>query len=225
MAAFGELVLVLGDLHIPERANAIPENFKKMLVPNKMQHVICTGNIGREQYHELRALAPNVHVVRGDFDNTPHHPVTNTSEAPLLSFPEVAVVKVGEFKIGVVHGHQLLPSAVSLDARARMRRKLGVDVLVTGHTHQNEVVLEDGCYHINPGSITGAYSATTPDVTPSFVLLAVQGAKLVCYVYELSQDGEVEVSKTEFSKPVPVAAASSPAAGANNPALLQSLLS
>jgi hypothetical protein len=29
MGSFGELVLVLGDLHIPGRANVIPENFKR----------------------------------------------------------------------------------------------------------------------------------------------------------------------------------------------------
>ena len=29
MASFGELVLVLGDLHIPQRANMIPEKFKR----------------------------------------------------------------------------------------------------------------------------------------------------------------------------------------------------
>jgi hypothetical protein len=29
MANFGELVLVLGDIHIPERVNAIPEKFKR----------------------------------------------------------------------------------------------------------------------------------------------------------------------------------------------------
>jgi vacuolar protein sorting-associated protein 29 len=49
------------------------------------------------------------------------------------------------------------------------------------------------------GSITGAYTALTPDVVPSFVLLSVLGSKVVCYVYELIK-GEVEVSKTEFSK-------------------------
>ena len=34
---------------------------------------------------------------------------------------------------------------------------------------------------------------------PSFILLAVQGAKCVTYVYELHGD-QVEVSKSEFSK-------------------------
>ena len=31
MGGFGELVLVLGDLHVPGRANAIPENFKRQV--------------------------------------------------------------------------------------------------------------------------------------------------------------------------------------------------
>ena len=65
------------------------------------------------------------------------------------------------------------------------------------------------------GSITGAYSSLTEKITPSFILLAVQDIKVVCYVYELV-NGEVEVSKTEFTKPKAETA---------NPALLQSLLS
>ena len=46
MSAFGELVLVIGDFHLPMRAVDIPDKFKELLVPGKIQHVICTGNIG-----------------------------------------------------------------------------------------------------------------------------------------------------------------------------------
>jgi vacuolar protein sorting-associated protein 29 len=216
MSNFGELVLVLGDLHIPERAHAIPENFKRMLVPNKMKHVICTGNISREQYSELCNLAPNVHVVRGDFDNDDS-----------LTFPESIVVQVGQFRVGLIHGHQLLPFQ-SHDAKARMRRKMNVDIFVSGHTHKNEVTLQDDYYFINPGSITGAYSSLTPigeETIPSFILLAIQDAKLVCYVYEL-KDGEVEVSKTEFTKTTPsLSAGVPPGPTTNQSSLMQSLLS
>jgi predicted phosphodiesterase len=39
-------------------------------VPNKIQHVLCTGNmVTKEQFEDLRALAPNVHVVAGDADH------------------------------------------------------------------------------------------------------------------------------------------------------------
>jgi vacuolar protein sorting-associated protein 29 len=70
------------------------------------------------------------------------------------------------------------------------------------------------------GSITGAFSPLTEDVTPSFVLLAVQDTKIVCYVYELTSKGEVDVSKTEFTKQQLQQFASPP----TNPALLESLL-
>lgn len=52
-------------------------------------------------------------------------------------------------------------------------------------------------YH--QGSITGASTVLTEEVVPSFILLAVQDTKVVCYVYELVND-EVSVSKTEFVK-------------------------
>lgn len=71
------------------------------------------------------------------------------------------------------------------------------------------------------GSITGAYNAVQDDVTPSFILLAVQENKLVCYVYELNSDDsngeEVVVSKKEYTK--------SRSKETGNPALLASLLS
>ncbi|CAN0327318.1 unnamed protein product, partial [Phaeothamnion confervicola] len=145
-ADFGELVLVVGDMHIPHRSAGIPEKFQRMLVPNKMQHVLCTGNlVTKEQYDELRMLAPSVHVVRGDFDDA-------------AAFPESKVVQVGQFRIGLMHGHQIVPwgDPAALDMA---QRQLGVDILVTGHTHRNEVSEHGGRWFINPGSITGAYSA------------------------------------------------------------------
>lgn len=42
-------------------------------------------------------------------------------------------------------------------------------------------------------------STLTTEVTPSFILLAIQGVKVVTYVYELHGD-QVDVSKSEFSK-------------------------
>jgi vacuolar protein sorting-associated protein 29 len=210
MSNFGELCLILGDLHIPQRSSKIPAAFKRMLVPNKMQHVICTGNLSAADYDELRDLAPNVHVVAGDYDNDGS-----------LVFPETRVIQVGAFRIGVIHGHQILPWN-SHDALARMRRKLNVDILVSGHTHKNEVTVHEGSYYfINPGSITGAYSSLSGTATPSFVLLAVQDTKITCYVYELGENGEVDVSKTEFTK----TAVENPASvSTTNPALLESLL-
>lgn len=157
MSDFGELALVVGDFHIPHRAAGIPEKFQRMLVPNKMQRknrqlitnlivsdVLCTGNlVTKEQYDELRGLAPNVHVVRGAFDDN-------------SDFPDSKVIQIGQFRIGLINGHQMVPwgDAHSL---AIVQRQLDVDILITGHTHRNEVNEYEGKWFINPGSITGAY--------------------------------------------------------------------
>ena len=142
MTSFGELVLVLGDLHIPQRASKIPAPFKRMLVPNRMQHVICTGNLSNEQFEEVRALAPNLHMVAGDCDDDP--------SSGLVVFPETRVLQVGAFRIGVIHGHQIIPWD-NQEGLARMRRKLNVDILITGHTHKNDVtVTDEGYCYINP---------------------------------------------------------------------------
>eukprot|EP01016_Furgasonia_blochmanni_P048403 TRINITY_DN71_c0_g1_i2.p5 TRINITY_DN71_c0_g1~~TRINITY_DN71_c0_g1_i2.p5 ORF type:complete len:122 (-),score=36.89 TRINITY_DN71_c0_g1_i2:612-977(-) len=68
-AKFGELALVIGDFHIPSRAIDIPEEFKELLVPNKVQNVLCTGNVGsRETLDWLKSLSSNFQIVKGDFD-------------------------------------------------------------------------------------------------------------------------------------------------------------
>jgi len=39
------------------------------LVPGKIQHILCTGNLcTKDSYDYLKTLASDVHVVRGDFD-------------------------------------------------------------------------------------------------------------------------------------------------------------
>ena len=137
------------------------------------------------QFDEFRGLAQSFHIVRGDFDEN-------------ANFPETKVVQIGQFRIGLIHGHQVVPWGDPL-ALAQIQRQLDVDILVTGHTHKNEVNEYEGKWFINPGSVTGAYSSLDSDVIPSFILLAVQGNKVVTYVYELKND-KVEVSKSEFQK-------------------------
>ena len=39
------LVLCIGDFHIPHRATDIPPKFKALLVPGKIHHILCPGNL------------------------------------------------------------------------------------------------------------------------------------------------------------------------------------
>uniref|UniRef100_A0A670JUT5 Vacuolar protein sorting-associated protein 29 n=1 Tax=Podarcis muralis TaxID=64176 RepID=A0A670JUT5_PODMU len=141
-----QLVLVIGDLHIPHRCNALPAKFRKLLVPGKIQHILCTGNLcTKETYDYLRTLAGDVHVVRGDFDEG-------------TSYPLQKIILVGPFRIGLIHGHQVIPWG-DLNSLAILRRQLDVDILISGHTHKFEALEHENKLYINPGSATGAYNA------------------------------------------------------------------
>ncbi|KAG5618185.1 hypothetical protein H5410_018009 [Solanum commersonii] len=121
------LVLALGDLHIPHRAADLPAKFKSMLVPGKIQHVICTGNLcikrawlhclsmleatplttvfypvylerklemQIEVHDYLKTLCPDLHITRGEYDEDTRYPETKT-------------LTIGQFKLGLCHGHQV----------------------------------------------------------------------------------------------------------------------
>ena len=182
-----ELVLVVGDMFVPQRAPDISEQFKSILIPNKLQHVLSLGNIGsRESNDWLKSLSNDFHQVKGDFDEG--------------DIPEKKVVQIGEFKIGMVHGHQVLPWG-DPEALSNVQRELGCDILLSAHTHQIDVRAKEGKFFINPGSISGAFSHLMPDPTPSFVLMVLQGEDAIVYLYVLNDKKQkFEVSKLEFSK-------------------------
>ncbi|KNC96434.1 MJ0936 family phosphodiesterase [Spizellomyces punctatus DAOM BR117] len=212
------LVLIIGDFHIPHRAIDLPSKFKRLLVPGKIQQIICTGNLtSRETLDYLRTVASDILLVKGDMDES------LTPTAPLSR-----VVTHGPLRIGVVHGHQVIPWG---DARTLgiMAREMDVDILVSGHTHRFEAFEHEGRFFVNPGSATGAFECVTTgptlaaaattgeggavggsisnttaatggtETTASFVLMDIQGAAVVMYVYQLI-NGEVRVEKLDYTK-------------------------
>ena len=120
-----------------------------------MQHIICTGNIGStEEYERLRQLvggsSANVHCVAGEYDKISNSGIGETPTGQ-LSFPETKIVQLGQFCVGVIGGHQLVPWG-DLSALAMVRRKLNVDILVCGQRRKEGVVEYEGGYYIFPVS-------------------------------------------------------------------------
>ncbi|KAH7049473.1 Metallo-dependent phosphatase [Auriculariales sp. MPI-PUGE-AT-0066] len=99
------LVLVIGDLHIPDRIHDLPAKFKKLLVPGKIQQIICTGQC-RMPGRECRARGLRRRGV-----------------------PVLAHIQHTPIRVGVIHGHQSVPMG-DLDALAAVARQMDVDVLV-----------------------------------------------------------------------------------------------
>ncbi|XP_058515675.1 vacuolar protein sorting-associated protein 29-like [Ochotona princeps] len=185
---FGELVLLIGDFHVPHRAVDLPPCFRELLQTDKIRHVLCTGNVGSAEVLEsLRVISSSVHVVKGDCDAA-------------FDFPEYKVLQFGQLKVGLIHGHQIVPWGDG-GALLHWQRKLDCDILVYGHLHRDSVIELDRKFFVNPGSATGAYQPWLAEKTPSFMLMAVQGASVVLYVYE-EKNGKAEVVMSEFKKDV-----------------------
>jgi vacuolar protein sorting-associated protein 29 len=138
-----------------------------------------------EWLENLASAKSQMHAVRGDFDE-------------MATLPETKVVQIGNFRFGLIHGHQVVPWG-DLEALAAVQRQLDVDILISGHTHQNYIETYDGKYFINPGSATGAYSCMNSQPKPSFMLIAVQGDEIVAFIYELIND-EINVQRIEIAK-------------------------
>ena len=182
-----EIVLLVGDMLVPQRICDISEQFKSLLTPNKINHVLCLGNMGSsEQYEWLKSLCNNFYCVKGDFDFDE-------------SLPEKKCVQIGEFKIGIIHGHQIIPSG-DIDSLGNVQRELGCNILVSGYTHQLSIKAKDNALFVNPGSISGAFSPSIEDNSPSFILLALQGEIAILYLYILNNETKkFEVRKIEYT--------------------------
>ena len=182
-----ELVLVVGDMFIPQRSPDITEQFKSILTPNKVQHVLCLGNIGnKESYDWLKSLSNDFHTVKGDFNEG--------------DIPDQKCVQIGDFNIGLIHGHQVLPWG-DLESLANIQRSLGCDILLSGHTHKTSIKVKENKLYINPGSISGAFSPLIEDTIPSFILMILQGEEAIIYLYSLNdKNKKFEVSKFEYTK-------------------------
>ncbi|KAK8943912.1 Vacuolar protein sorting-associated protein 29 [Platanthera guangdongensis] len=195
------LVLALGDLHIPHRAADLPAKFKSMLVPGKIHHILCTDGTG-------------IHSSWADRTEPDRNWVEPASDT-MLALALGSHLSYDNRPRPLIHLHRRLPSPLSdhprlaqvvpwgdLDSLAMLQRKLDVDILITGHTHQFKAYKHEGGVVINPGSATGAYSSISYDVNPSFVLMDIDGLHVVLYVYELI-DGEVKVDRIDFKKSSP----------------------
>jgi len=189
-----ELILIMGDVHIPNRIDQIPIEIKTILEKNKSKftRILCTGNFGNiETYEWFKSLLSPGHdfnCVKNDFQETN------------LSFPEFLTIKSNDFKIGIINGYQIVPWG-DLTSLSSISKQLECDVLISGFTHVNGVYNFEGKWFINPGTISGAFSSLNNNPSPSFMLLFTVDDVAVLYLYELDvKNKNFEVKKIDLTK-------------------------
>lgn len=136
------LVGVTGDTHVPARARALPQALLDGLAACGL--ILHTGDfVSAAVADALAALAP-LEAVAGNND------------PPELQarFGRRRIVRVGPWRIGLVHGHEGRRRSGTVDRAAGAFLDEQVDVIVFGHSHLPHLERRGGVLLFNPGSPT-----------------------------------------------------------------------
>lgn len=174
------MIAVVSDSHIPRRAETIPEEFRKLLEESEL-NVHCGDLVTEEVKKELEQFGELV-AVKGNCD--------------LLQLPPSDTFERGDLEFGVYHGTGIQPRG-HLPTLVETAKKLEVDVLLTGHTHQQQAVEQDGKIILNPGSCTGVSGGSYSGGNPEMMTVGVNDGKIEVELIELVE-GEASSESREF---------------------------
>lgn len=141
---------VISDTHIPDRAKRIP---KEILVAFKdVDMVIHAGDMANlEALNQLRAVCAHIVAVIGNMDN----------EEVRNKYPIKQILKLGKFKIGIMHGSGAPAGLIQLLKEAFKADK--PDMIIFGHSHTPFNQRIGTALFFNPGSAsdksTSSYSS------------------------------------------------------------------
>ncbi len=132
---------VISDTHIPDRAGDIPveilEEFKNVDMIIHAGDLVDLGVLDK-----LKSICSNVKAVWGNMD----------PEGVRRKLPEKEVLKVGNYKIGVMHGYGM-PDKLT-DLLASHFKNDNVNLIIFGHSHSSLNEKRGGILFFNPGSPT-----------------------------------------------------------------------
>jgi len=169
--------LVIGDFHIPERANKIPEwiigILNKECGKEMFSAVLCTGDLtDKRAVEELARFGP-VKCVRGNMD--------------YLELPEKALVAAGNFQILLLHGTGISPRG-DIEKLNLVRKMENADIVVHGHTHRMgfDKIDDNGkvAIFVNPGTATGVWGGSSESTSQTFAIMEIENENIFIRFFE-----------------------------------------
>ncbi len=168
-------ILVIGDTHIPDRAEKIDDIILDHIESSKPYDIaVFTGDFTCSEVLEwFKGLGREAYYVRGNMDYLP--------------LPKTAVFTVANYRIGVHHGDGVYPRGDTRQLTV-IADRLGVEVLLSGHTHSPFIKTGGGgrVLHLNPGSLTGVWGGGGGSMKPSFMEVYIDEA-ITIKLYVLEQ--------------------------------------
>ncbi len=154
---------LIGDTHIPKRANKIPEEFLRWFEKERVDLIIHTGDINDPKVLEELKTITEVKAVQGNTD--------------YLDLPRELVLDIEGWKIFVFHSDEVYPRG-DLDQIYEYAKAKNARIVIFGHTHLPLFTYYQGVYYVNPGTATGVASGEYPIVTKSVAILELKKDKI-----------------------------------------------
>ncbi|MFW9820672.1 MAG: YfcE family phosphodiesterase, partial [Candidatus Thorarchaeota archaeon] len=163
-------ILCIGDAHVPVRAKDLPiqiyEKLDELTEESLFHYTFFTGDLinfpklidflNQKTKRTLFNVIGNMDYYYGNRDSPNYQKL-------VISFEDN-----DEVILGLTHGAQINPRG-DHDQLEVLAQEKGYTILVSGHTHKEEVFLtRKGILLINPGSVTGAWSFVASGI-PSFI--------------------------------------------------------
>ncbi|MEM1832415.1 MAG: YfcE family phosphodiesterase [Desulfurococcaceae archaeon] len=178
-------ILVIGDTHIPDRAENVPRIIRDYLERGKPWIIVVfTGDVtGEPVLNWIKSLGKELYIVRGNMDYLP--------------LPRTQVFDFEGFKIGIHHGDGFYPRG-DTGKLSSIASKLEVNILISGHTHSDFIKIGTTGKELllNPGSLTGVWGGAGGSFTPSFMVLEIIGKMILIRTLKLTGGNLIEKTTT-----------------------------
>ena len=182
-------LLAIGDSHLPRRAKSVPDQIIKKLEQlveiEKFDYTFFTGDVvNAPKFMNFLNLITkkNLFVVIGNMDY-----YGGNRDAPVYQNLNLSMKNYDNLIIGLTHGHQVSPRGDHSQLELISIEK-SFNILISGHTHKEEIFLQNDILLLNPGSVTGAWSFIASG-NPSFITLSIiektGEITLVLYQYDI----------------------------------------
>ncbi len=178
-------LVVMGDTHIPDRADSIPEKIVEFVRDVSPDLIIFTGDLTDASVLKFLKSISEVVAVRGNMD--------------FLRLPDFAEIEIYGVRAGVIHGHQVYPRG-DVQQLKDVAVERGVRVLFNGHTHSPQIRSKSGIVLLNPGSVTGVWGGGKASLIPSFLTVECKKGEIGVNLHELRRiEGKDRIVMTETS--------------------------
>ncbi len=180
------MIAVVSDSHIPSRAEEIPEKFWDRI--EEAETVVHAGDYAREEtFNALEAYSNEFYGVKGncDFFETDDLEQSHIFEHKGLKF-------------GVYHGTGISPRGHVPTLEKIAVEDLETDVLIHGHTHQEDIEQTEKALLLNPGSCTGVGGGSARPSNPTMMLIEFENSSLEVKILELQEGSVIQVESESF---------------------------